>query len=181
MSLTNVARGLGFATTDRDEVGVFNFAQGIAQWHTLGADRDEGTAAARSGGYGFLGGIGIGNRDWSVGAIAGYLDSRQRITALGAATSADGIVAGVHGRYAAGRVRIGASVLYDGGGARTTRSLPGTTTATGKYGLHSWAGDLSIGYAAAVTGDWTLTPKIGISIPACPSAGRSVSVPHGGT
>ena len=46
-------------------------------------------AKARSSGYGFLGGIGIGNRDWSVGAFAGYLDSRQRITALGAATSTD--------------------------------------------------------------------------------------------
>ncbi len=163
LSLTDVARGPGFATTDRDEVGVFTFAQGIGQWHTLGADQSEGTATARSSGYGFLGGIGIGSRDWSIGAFAGYLDSHQRIAALGATTSADGIVAGVHGRYAAGRVRIGASVLYDGGDARTTRSLPGTTTATGKYGLHSWAGDLSIGYAAAVTGDWTLTPKVGVT------------------
>ncbi|MBD8737397.1 autotransporter domain-containing protein [Sphingomonas sp. CFBP 13706] len=80
--------------------------------------------------------MGIGNRDWSVGAFAGYLDSRQRITALGAAASTDGVVAGVHGRYAAGNVRIGASILYDGGDARTTRAA-GASSATGRYGLHS--------------------------------------------
>jgi hypothetical protein len=65
LSLTDVARGPGFATTDREDVGAFTFAQGIGPWHTLGADRDAGTAKARSSGYGFLGGIGIGNRDWS--------------------------------------------------------------------------------------------------------------------
>ncbi len=163
LSLTDVARGPGFATTDREDVGVFTFAQGIAQWHTLGADRDAGTAKARSSGYGFLGGVGIGNRDWSVGAFAGYLDSRQRITALGAATSTDGVVAGVHGRYAAGNIRIGASVLYDGGDARTTRALPGASSAAGRYGLHSWATDLSVGYALAMANDWTLTPKVGVT------------------
>ncbi|MET0374793.1 MAG: autotransporter domain-containing protein, partial [Rhizorhabdus sp.] len=163
LSLTDVARGPGFATTDREDTGVFTFAQAVGQWHTLGADRDAGTAKARSSGYGFLGGIGIGNRDWSVGAFAGYLDSRQRIAALGAATSTDGVVAGVHGRYVAGGVRFGASVLYDGGDARTTRSLPGASTATGRYGLHSWAGDVSIGYALAMADDWTLTPKVGVT------------------
>ncbi len=163
LSLTDVARGPGFATTDREDVGLFTFAQGIAQWHTLGADRDAGTAKARSSGYGFLGGIGVGNRDWSVGAFAGYLDSRQRIGALGAATSTDGVVAGVHGRYAAGNIRIGASILYDGGDARTTRALPGTSSATGRYGLHSWASDVSVGYALAMADDWTLTPKVGVT------------------
>ena len=163
LSLTDVARGPGFATTDREDVGLFTFAQGIAQWHTLGADRDAGTAKARSSGYGFLGGVGIGNRDWSVGAFAGYLDSRQRITALGAATSTDGVVAGVHGRYAAGNIRIGASILYDGGDARTTRALPGASSTTGRYGLHSWATDLSVGYALAMANDWTLTPKVGVT------------------
>ena len=163
LSLTDVARGPGFATTDREDVGLFTFAQGVAQWHTLGADRDAGTAKARSSGYGFLGGIGIGNRDWSVGAFGGYLDSRQRISALGAATSTDGIVAGVHGRYAAGNIRIGASILYDGGDARTTRALPGANSATGRYGLHSWASDVSVGYALAMANDWTLTPKVGVT------------------
>ena len=163
LSLVDMARGPGFAATDREDVSVFTFAQGVGHWHTLGADQDAGTAKARSSGYGFLGGIGIGNRDGSVGAFAGYLDSRQRIAALGAATSTDGFVAGVHGRYAAGGVQLSASVLYDGGNARTTRSLPGGSTATGQYGLHSWAGDVSVGYALAMADDWTLTPKIGVT------------------
>lgn len=163
LSLTDVARGPGFATTDREDVGVFTFAQGIAQWHTLGVDRYEGTAEARSSGYGFLAGIGIGNRNWSVGAFAGYLNSHQRIASRGASTSTDGVVAGVHGRYAAGGIRIGASILHDGGDARTTRALPGASSATGRYGLHSWASDVSVGYALAMGDDWTLTPKVGVT------------------
>ncbi len=58
---------------------MFTFVQGIAQWHTLGTNLDLGTSRHRS--YDFLGGIGIGNRGLLVGAVAGYLDSRQRITA----------------------------------------------------------------------------------------------------
>jgi len=129
----------------------------------IALDRDAGTAKAHRSGYGFFGGIGIGNHDWSVGAFAGYIDSRQRITALGALIGADGVVAGVHGRYAASNIRIGASTLYDGGDARTTRTLPGASSATGRYGLHSWASDVSVGYALAMADDWTLTPKVGVT------------------
>ena len=53
------------------------------------ADRHAGNAKARSSGYSFLGGIGIGNHNWPVGAFAGYFNSRQRISALGAATRTD--------------------------------------------------------------------------------------------
>ncbi|RZT44874.1 hypothetical protein EV283_3779 [Sphingomonas sp. BK036] len=31
LSLTDVARGPGFVTTDREDVGVFTFVQGVAQ------------------------------------------------------------------------------------------------------------------------------------------------------
>jgi hypothetical protein len=51
---------------------------------------------------------------------------------------------------------IGASILYDGGDARATRALPGASSVTGRYGLHSWATDLSVGYALAMANDWTL-------------------------
>ncbi|KQN16792.1 hypothetical protein ASE89_19450 [Sphingomonas sp. Leaf30] len=58
---------------------------------------------------------------------------------------------------------VGASILYDGGDARTTRALPGASNATGRYGLHSWATDLSVGYALAMADDWTLTPNVGVT------------------
>lgn len=163
LTLTDAARGPAFATTDRDDVHAFTFATGLGQWHRLAGDGDAGTASARTSGYGFLGGIGIGNRAWSVGAFAGYLDSRQRIDALAARTHADGFVAGIHGRYAADSLRLSASVLYDGGDAATMRALPNGVTASARYGLHSWVSDLSAGYALPAGGDWALTPKVGVT------------------
>lgn len=44
----------------------------------------------------------------------GYLDSRQRISALDDTTSTHGVMAGIHGRYAAGNVRIDALILHNG-------------------------------------------------------------------
>ena len=163
LTLSDAARGLAFAPTDRDDVHAFTFASGLGQWHTLAANLVVGTAQARTSGYGFLGGVGIGNRAWSVGAFAGYLDSRQRIDTLAASTRTDGVVAGVHARYAANGVRLSASVLYDGGDARTTRTLPNATGAFSRYGLHSWVSDLSAGYAIPTGSDWALTPKVGVT------------------
>lgn len=163
LTLVDAARGPGFAVTDRDDVHGFTFGQGIGQWHSLGGDARTGTATAKSRGYGLIGGIGIGNRDWSIGAFGGYLDSRQRIDALGASNHADGFVAGVQGRYAAKGLSLSASLLYDGGDARTTRMLPNGDTASARYDLRSWAGDLSVGYAIQTGADWALTPKIGVT------------------
>jgi hypothetical protein len=59
---------------------------------------EAGTSATQTHGYGLIGGIGIGNREWSIGAFGGYLNSRQRIGALDASNRTDGFVAGVHGR-----------------------------------------------------------------------------------
>lgn len=123
--------------------------------------RRAGTSSARTRGSGVLGGI--GNRDWSVGAFGGYLDSRQRIEALAASNRADGFVAGVHGRSAVNGLRLSASVLFDGGDAHTTRSLPNGDIAFTRYNLRSWVGDLSVGYAIPTGGDGALSPKAGIT------------------
>ncbi|MGO4862834.1 hypothetical protein ACTP2L_04475, partial [Campylobacter jejuni] len=70
----------------------------------------------------FLGGVGYGDRSWMIGAFAGYLNGRQQIGALGARTRADGVVAGIHGRYGADSGwGFSASLLYDGGTADTVR------------------------------------------------------------
>nr|MBA4770279.1 autotransporter outer membrane beta-barrel domain-containing protein [Sphingobium sp.] len=113
LTLADAARGPGFAFTDSDDVHAFTFGQVLGQWHRMAGDRKAGTSSARARGYGLLGGVGVGNRDWAVGGFIGYLDSRQRIDALGASTKTDGFVAGVHGRYAAGGLRLSTSILYD--------------------------------------------------------------------
>lgn len=163
LTLVDVARGPGFAATDGDDVHAFTFGQAIGQWHDLGGNARTGTSAARTHGYGLIGGIGIGNRDWSVGAFGGYLDSRQRIDALAASSRADGFVAGAQGRYAANGWQVAASALFDGGDARTTRALPNGDSASARYNLRSWVGDLSVGYAIPTGGDWALTPKVGVT------------------
>jgi hypothetical protein len=163
LTLGQAARGPAFATT-REEAGLFTFAQTLGQWHRLAADPAEGSATARSQSYGFLGGLGFGSSDWSVGAFAGYLNGRQQIDTLGARTRADGAVAGVHGRYTAAQGwGFAASLLYDGGKARTDRALPGTRGASGRYDLHSWVSDLSAHYAVDMTGGWTLQPRLGVT------------------
>ena len=163
LGLVQAARGPAFAPT-REDAGVFTFGQTLGQWHTLGADAGQGTSAARTRGYGFLGGVGYGDRQWMIGAFGGWLDTRQSIAPLGASTKADGVVAGVHGRYSMPNgFGFGASIVYDGAQARTTRALPGTASAYGRYDLHSWTSDLSIHYAAELAEGWSLTPRAGLT------------------
>ena len=163
LGLTQAARGPAFAT-NRSEAGPFTFAQTLGQWHTLGADRAQGTSAARTRGYGFLGGVGYGDQQWMIGAFGGWLDTRQSIAPLAASTRADGVVAGVHGRYTMPNgFGFGASVIYDGAQARTTRALPGTASGFGRYDLHSWTSDLSIHYTAEMADGWALTPRAGLT------------------
>lgn len=162
LALADVARGPGFAA-DRSEPGGFTFAQGVGSWYRLSADGDQGTAAARTSGYGFLGGLGYGDRDWSVGAFGGWLNGRQRLAALDAGTEADGFVAGVHGRYEADGFGFGASIIYNGARAVTTRALPGTIEGRGRYDLDSLVADVTVHYAMAVGEDWTLQPRAGVT------------------
>lgn len=163
LTLSGAARGTAFAATG-DTVHAYTFAQTLGGWHRFGADAGAGISATQSRSYGFLGGIGIGDASWSVGAFGGYLNTRQQIDRLGARTRADGFVAGVHARFMADTgFGITGSLLYDGGDASTTRALPGTAAGVGRYDLHSWVGDISVGYGIAVASDWTLRPRAGIT------------------
>ncbi|WP_433911465.1 autotransporter outer membrane beta-barrel domain-containing protein [Sphingomonas yabuuchiae] len=163
LGLVQATRGDAFATT-REDAGVFTFAQTLGQWHTLGADMRQGTSAAQTRGYGFLGGVGYGDRQWMIGAFGGWLDTRQSIAPLAASTKADGVVAGVHGRYAMPNgFGFGASIVYDGAKARTTRALPGTASAFGRYDLTTWTSDVSVHYVAEMGEGWALTPRAGLT------------------
>lgn len=163
LAVTGAARGPAFAT-DGTDVHAYTFAQVVGGWHRLGADRGEGVSAARGRDYGFLGGIGVGNASWNVGAFGGYLNNRQTIEPLDAVTRAEGFVAGVQARYAAeGGFGVNATILYNGSKARTERALPGGVAAQGRYDLNSWVSDVSVSYAAVVAGDWALRPHAGIT------------------
>lgn len=165
LTLTQAARGPAFATL-RDEPGAFTFGQGVGQWHRLGADPAQGSSAAQTRGYGLLGGLGYGDRQWMIGAFGGWLNTRQSIAPLGAFTKADGVVAGVHGRYTlASGLGVTASILYDGSNAQTRRALPGmgANGATGRYDLHGLVSDLSVQYVAELPQGWSLTPRAGLT------------------
>ena len=161
LALADVARGPGFAA-DRTEPGGFTFGQAVGSWYRLAADPAEGVSQARTTSYGFLGGLGYGDRGWSVGAFGGYLESRQRVDALGARTEVDGWVAGVQGRYEAAGFGFGASLSYNDGQADTRRALPGASGATGRYDLNSWVSDVSAHYTIDM-GEWALRPRAGLT------------------
>ncbi|HEX8421603.1 MAG TPA: autotransporter outer membrane beta-barrel domain-containing protein [Sphingomonas sp.] len=162
LAVTDVARGPGFAA-DRTTPGGFTFAQGFGSWYRLAGDPTQGVSSTRTSSYGFLGGVGYGDRDWSVGAFGGYLNSQQRIHALGARTGADGFIAGAQGRYQASGFGFGASIVYNGAKADTRRALPGATNAIGRYDLDSWVSDVSVHYTLDMGGDWTLRPRAGVT------------------
>ncbi|WP_240499926.1 autotransporter outer membrane beta-barrel domain-containing protein [Sphingomonas montana] len=161
LALADLARGPGFAA-NRTEPGGFTFAQAIGSWYKLAADAGEGVSQTRTTSRGLLAGVGYGDRDWSIGAFGGYLDSRQRIDTLGARTGIDGWVGGLQGRYDAGGFGFGASVAYNDGRADTRRALPGAANTIGRYDLNSWVGDASIHYSLTI-GDWALRPRAGLT------------------
>ncbi len=161
LALSDIARGPGFAP-NRSELGGFTFGQAIGSWYRLATDRSEGVSRAATNSYGFVGGIGYGDSAWSVGAFTGFINSRQRIDALAARTGVDGWVAGVHGRYEAGKLGFGASIAYHGGKADTDRALPASVASRASYDLTSVVGDLSAHYTIDM-GEWALRPRTGVT------------------
>lgn len=160
LELADVGRSDAFAPR-RETPGGFTFASALGNTRTLEGS-PQGAARARMNGYGFLGGIGWGSSDWSIGGFVGYLDSRQTLSSLGARTEVDGVVAGVHGRWSNGKLGIKATVAYDGGNADTRRDLLGAS-ANGSYDLTGWTGDLNLTYAMPLSRGWTVQPTVGVT------------------
>lgn len=159
LALAEASRGEAFAST-REAPGLFMFGTVLASTRALGADSSRGTSFERTSGYGLLGGLGIGDAKWSVGAFVGYLNNHQRISALDARTDADGVVAGVHGRWSDRGFGAKATLAYDEGKARTKRALP-DGSASSRYALRGWIGDISLDYLTPLGRNWTLRPMIG--------------------
>jgi hypothetical protein len=159
LALADAARSEAFAA-NRDTPGLFTFASALAGTGLL--ERSQGTSPAKTNSYGFLGGIGWAGDDWSIGGFVGYLDSRQNLRAIDVRTDADGVVAGIHGRWSSGEFGLKATIAYDGSNATTRRTLPGGS-ATGDYGLHGWTADTSIDYAVPLSANWMARPSLGVT------------------
>lgn len=159
LTLADAARGQAFAPVG-DAPRLFSFATALGGTRALAGDPTGGVARTTTNGYGFLAGIGFGDSAWSVGAFGGYLNSHQTLANLGARTTADGVVAGVHGRAQVRGIGFRATVAYDGAQANTRRVLP-MGSATARYDLRGWTGDASIDARLALPGGWSLRPAIG--------------------
>lgn len=161
LTIAGVARGEGFAAPG-DTTALFSFGEGLGNWRSL-TDHTGGVSTAKTDGYGMVGGLGLGRHDLSVGAFVGYLNSHQRISALGTQTRADGVIAGIHGRFAHNGWMVTGMLAYDGGDATTKRSVLAQNVSS-DFALHGWTGDLSVSYALSLSANWSLKPTIGGTI-----------------
>jgi len=160
IELAELGRGNAFATR-RDTPGLFTFASALANTREL-ESAAQGTSRAQTDGYGLLGGIGWGSTAWSIGAFVGYMNNTQDLAARGARTESDGVVAGVHARWASGGLDLKAMIAFDGSDAVTRRALV-DGSATGEYELQGWVSDVSIGYAMPLRNSWTIRPSLGVT------------------
>lgn len=161
--LTLAEAGRGSAFAHRSGPGAFVFGTGLLGTRTLKASSARGTDRAETNGYGLLAGLGYAGEDWSIGAFGGYLDNRQTLRGLEARTESDGVVAGVHARWARNGFGVKATVAYDGGDAESRRAVPGGTTTSGQYGLHAWIADISFDYDVPLATGWTVRPNLGLT------------------
>ena len=161
LALAGAARAMQMGHGDR--VGLFTFGQMFGNWRRLPGNDDTGVSRANVSTQGVLGGIGFGSQKASVGAFIGYVDAQQDINALGAKTSADGVIAGVIGKVEMGGFDASALIAWDGSKADTRRELNASTTAASSYKLRGWTFDAAVGYTAPIGNGWTLHPALGVT------------------
>lgn len=162
LSVVTVGR-TGIARTDREEAGLFAFAQGLGDNRTLKANAAIGTSRAKSESYGVLGGFGYGTGNASAAVFIGRIDAKQRISALGARTDADGMVAGLAAHFKAAGFEFNLMGAYLWADADTTRGVVGGTVDSSEYKLRNFVLDASVGYSVPVGADWAVRPEIGIT------------------
>ncbi|NJM50255.1 MAG: hypothetical protein HC843_04680 [Sphingomonadales bacterium] len=160
LNISKALRGASLLADDGREGG-YTFAIGIADQSKLRGSNSVGTSRAKMEGLGILGGIGFAKESYTIAGFVGHLDSKQNLTNHSANTNADGIIAGISGRYASGGFELGATLAYDGGKATTNRALFNATAATSTYKLRSYLADISFGYEVPVGDNWALTPRAG--------------------
>lgn len=161
LSVADAGRGQAFAT-NRTTPGLFTFASGLTSYGNLEAQAARGTAAARTTGFGFLGGIGYGSQASAFGVFGGYVESTQQIGQIGARTEADGFVAGVHGRLTSGSFGLKATIAYNGSNGVTRRVVPSGRT-DARFDLEGWIADVSAHYNVEMGDNWAVQPSVGMT------------------
>lgn len=146
-----------------ERAALFTFGTGTGAWRTLDAVAATGASGAKNTVYEVLGGIGYGNAQASLSGFVGYLDGEQRISALGATTDADGMVAGVSGHVALGGLQLHALVSYDWSSADTARAVPGAAKVSSGYDLNSLVLDAVASYDAPLGQGLVITPAVGLT------------------
>lgn len=143
--------------------GLFGFGQAISSRRTLDGDVAAGVARGKLDVTGGLAGVGYGVKSAWAGIFVGYLDGRQRISALDVRTGTESFVIGAQGLVRIGGFQLGAMAAHDGADVNTRRTAPGGTAATGDYKLKSWVADVSLAYRAKLSADWVVQPRLGAS------------------
>lgn len=163
LAVTDAARSLSMTTPH--ETGFFAFGQGIANWGDLAPQNRVTVGKGDVDTAGVIGGVGFGFEDGGrVGAFLGYLDAEQKLGALDASTSADGLVGGVFADAAYGGFGLHALVAYSQADAETNRTLAAAqATARGGYDLGTWIADATIDYRAELGGALVMAPKLGLT------------------
>lgn len=160
--LALVSASRSFALPEgRSEAALFSFGHMFGAWRTLAGRSDRGTAGADVSTRGIAGGIGYGSERASLGAFIGWGSASQHLGKLGAATEADGVIAGVTGKLRLGQLAVTALVAHDATNADTDRALPDGGKTQGRYDLDSWVYDLRVSYDFDLASDWTLSPELG--------------------
>jgi outer membrane autotransporter protein len=151
------------ALTGGRDAGFFSFGQALGNWRKLDGRAAQGVSRANINSRGVMGGAAYGSASASIGVFVGYLDSKQRIDPIAARTDADGVIAGIAAHYAAGAFDLSGLIAYDGANADTSRTLPGSSKASGHYRLHSWTGDLAAGYRFPLGVNWGVKSSAGLT------------------
>ena len=162
LAISSALRSASFAG-GRSDGGLFAFGQGFGQWRNFAADHGAGIAQANLRTAGVLSGVGFGNSTFSVAGFVGYVDARQHLSGRSAVTKVDGVFAGATLALNTGGLRAGASAIWDGSDAETSRTLFNGNKTQDAYSLRSVTLDAFMGYAVELGGGWEIGPEVGVT------------------
>lgn len=142
---------------------LFVFGQGLGSWTRLAGSTALGTSRVRQSAGGVLGGLGYHAGPVAISGFVGTISGNQTIAALGARTTADGIVAGANARFVSGGFDAAMSFAYDSSNADTTRPVPAAHDEQAHYKLRSTTFDVNIGYSMSLGKSLKLRPGVGFT------------------
>ncbi|MDR6707484.1 MULTISPECIES: hypothetical protein [unclassified Novosphingobium] len=160
LSLAAAGRTMGLGE-DRGGNHVFAFGQTLGSLRQFAGHETQGISRATINGYGVLGGLGFGGEGYALSAYVGWVDQNQSVGAIGASTSARGIVGGMALRLGGSNTSVTLSASYDAARATTRRNVPDAGQVSAGYTLPSFSLDASISHVFDLSQGWQLRPHLG--------------------